>query len=125
MDEPKVRYSDADLQEFKEVILAKLEKANKEFEELRGYVVNNSDNTDSDTAHSFMKYEEASDTLGKELSEQLAQRQLTLIKKLQAALVRIENKTYGICRETGQLIPKGRLLAVPHATLTMEAKQKK
>lgn len=120
----KKRYSDEELQEFKELILAKLSKAQVDYEELRANVVNNGGNDVSDTSPTFKVLEEGAQTLGKEQSEHLAQRQLQFIKKLQAALIRIENKTYGICRETGELIPKDRLRAVPHATLSIEAKQK-
>lgn len=120
----KKRYSDEELQEFKELILAKLEKANKEYELLRANIVNDEGNDVSDTSRSFNALEEGASTLLKSESEQLAQRQLQFIQKLQAALVRIENKTYGICRATGELIPKDRLRAVPHATLSIGAKQK-
>lgn len=120
----KKRYSDEELQEFKELILAKLEKANKEYELLRANIVNDEGNDVSDTSRSFNVLEEGASTLLKSESEHLAKRQLDFIKKLQAALVRIENKTYGICRATGELIPKDRLRAVPHATLSIAAKQK-
>lgn len=120
----KKRYSDEELQEFKELILAKLEKANKEYELLRANIVNDEGNDVSDTSRSFNVLEEGASTLLKSESEHLAKRQLDFIKKLQAALVRIENKTYGICRVTGELIPKDRLRAVPHATLSIAAKQK-
>lgn len=119
----KTRYSDAELQEFKELILSKIAKAEKEYEELRTNVVNDEGNGVRDTSPTYKSFEEASLTLGKEQSEQLARRQLRFIQKLRDALIRIENKTYGICRVTGKLIPKARLLAVPHATLTVEAKQ--
>ncbi len=86
--------------------------------------LNNSDGNDvSDTSPTFKVMEEGASTLGKEETGQLAQRQMKFIQHLQAALVRIENKTYGICRETGKLIPKERLRAVPHATLSIEAKE--
>ena len=120
----KKRYSDEELQEFKELILAKLEKANKEYELLMSNVLNDDSNDVSDTSRSFNVLEEGNSTLLKSESEHLAKRQLDFIKKLQAALVRIENKTYGICRETGELIPKDRLRAVPHTTLSIGAKQK-
>ncbi len=118
------RYSDEELQEFKELILQKLEKATHEYELLKSNVMNSDGNDISDTSRSFKILEEGASTLGKEQSEQLAQRQMQFIQKLQAALVRIENKTYGVCRVTGELIPKDRLRAVPHATLSIEAKQK-
>ena len=100
----KTRYSDEELQEFKEIILAKLE------------------NDTADTSPTFKVLEEGANTLNKEESGRLAQRQMKFIQHLKAALVRIENKTYGICRETGKLIPKERLRAVPHATLSIEVK---
>lgn len=123
MNTTPTRYSDEELQEFKMLILEKLDKANKEFELLRANVVNNAGNGDSDTSPTFKALEEGANTLEKEQSEQLAQRQFQFIQKLKAALVRIENKTYGICRVTGELIPKERLRAVPHATLSIGAKK--
>ena len=101
----KTRYSDEELQEFKELILEKLAKAQH------------------DTSPTFKALEEGANVLGKDASGHLAQRQMKFIQHLQAALVRIENKTYGICRATGQLIPKERLRAVPHATLSIDQKQ--
>lgn len=118
----KTRYSDEELQEFKELILAKLEKAQREYDLLRGNLMNTDGNDTSDTSPTFKVLEEGATTLSKEESGQLAQRQLKFIQNLRAALVRIENKTYGICRETGKLIPKERLRAVPHATLSIDAK---
>lgn len=120
----KTRYSDAELQEFKELILAKIAKAEKEYEELRTNVVNDEGNGVRDTSPTYKSFNEASFTLIKEQSEQLAARQVKFIKKLREALIRIENKTYGVCRVTGKLIPKERLRAVPHATLSIEAKQR-
>ena len=118
----KTRYSDEELQEFKEIILAKLDKAMKDYELLKSNVMNSDGNDTSDTSPTFKDLEEGANTLGKEEAGQLAQRQLKFIQKLKAALVRIENKTYGVCRVTGKLIPKERLRAVPHATLAIEAK---
>ncbi|MBQ9576689.1 MAG: TraR/DksA family transcriptional regulator [Muribaculaceae bacterium] len=113
----KVRYSDEELQEFKELILAKIEQAKENYDRLKDDImVDESDPT-------FKMMEEGATTLQKELASQQAQRQLEFIRKLQAALMRIENKTYGVCRITGKLIPKERLLAVPHATLSMEGKE--
>ena len=113
----KVRYSDAELQEFKQLILEKIEQAKENYDLLKkDIMVDESDPT-------FKMLEEGASTLQKELASQQAQRQLDFIRKLQAALVRIENKTYGVCRITGKLIPKERLLAVPHATLSMEGKE--
>lgn len=120
----KTRYSDEELQEFKELILAKIEKATKEYEELRADLTNSEGNDVTDTSPTFKVLEEGADTLGKEALGLLAERQMKFIQHLQAALVRIENKTYGICRETGKLIPKERLRAVPHATLSVDAKRK-
>lgn len=120
----KTRYSDEELQEFKEIILAKIEKATREYEELRADLTNSVGNDVTDTSPTFKVLEEGADTLGKEALGRLAERQMKFIQHLQAALVRIENKTYGICRETGKLIPKERLRAVPHATLSVDAKRK-
>lgn len=121
----KNRYSDEELLEFKEIILAKLKKAQNEYEQLRQQVVSGYDNDVADTSPTFKALEEGADTLEKEHAARMAERQRQFIQHLQAALVRIENKTYGICRVTGKLIPKERLLAVPHATLSIDAKQKK
>lgn len=118
----KMRYSDEELQEFKELILAKLEKANLEYERLRSNLTNLDGNDIADTSPTFKILEEGANTLNKEEVGHLAQRQMKFIQNLQAALVRIENKTYGVCRMTGKLIPKERLRAVPHATLSVEAK---
>ncbi len=118
----KTRYSDEELQEFKELILAKLEKAQHDYEMLKSNVMNTDGNDISDTSPTFKVLEEGASTLGKEQAGQLAQRQMKFIQHLQNALVRIENKTYGICRQTGKLIPKERLRAVPHATLGIDQK---
>ncbi len=118
----KTRYTDAELAEFKELILEKLAKAQKDYELLRNGITNLDGNDVMDTSPTFKVLEEGASTLSKEESGRLAQRQMKFIQHLQAALVRIENKTYGICRETGKLIPKERLRAVPHATLSIEAK---
>ena len=121
----KTRYSDEELEEFRILIQEKLDKAMREYKEYCSYV-NNSDGDDvNDTSPTFKTLEEGATTLSKEESGRLAQRQMEFIQHLQAALVRIENKTYGICRVTGKLIPKERLRAVPHATLSIEAKQQK
>jgi len=121
----KTRYSDAELEEFRLLIEEKLENAKKEYDELRSYVSNYDSNDITDTSPTFKNLEEGASTLSKEASGQLAQRQMKFIQHLEAALIRIQNKTYGICRETGKLIPKERLRAVPHATLTVEAKNSK
>ncbi len=119
--EEKNRYSDEELQEFKQLILEKLEKAKKEYDFLRSSLVNSNDV--SDTSPTFKILEEGANTWSKEETSLLAMHQLKFIQNLQAALVRIENKTYGICRATGKLIPKERLRAVPHATLCIEQKK--
>ncbi len=124
-EEQKTRYSDAELAEFKEIILKKLEKAKKDYEALKNAMNNDESHDTEDTAPTFKLLEEGGTTLSKEEYGRLAQRQQKFIEHLEAALVRIENKTYGICRETGKLISKDRLKAVPHATLSIEAKQKK
>ena len=119
----KTRYSDEELTEFKELILQKLEKARKDYEVLKAAITHSESNDTEDTSPTFKVLEEGASTLSKEESGKLALRQQKFIKHLEAALVRIENKTYGICRETGKLIPKERLMAVPHATLSIEAKE--
>ena len=118
----KVRYSDEELQEFKQLILEKLEKAREEYEMLKDAINHNSSNDTEDTSPSFKVLEEGSSTQAKEEASQLAARQYKFIQNLEAALIRIENKTYGVCRVTGKLIPKERLRLVPHATLSVEAK---
>lgn len=124
-EEVKARYSDEELAEFKEIILEKLAKAKSEYNSLRKVVMHNGTNDIEDTTPSFKTVEDdGALQLSKEEASQLAQRQYKFIQNLEAALVRIENKTYGICRETGKLIPKERLRLVPHATLTVEAKEK-
>lgn len=123
--EERTRYSDAELEEFRQIIMEKLEKAQKDYEILRNGMTNLDGNDVMDTSPTFKVLEEGAATLSKEESGRLAQRQMKFIQHLQAALVRIENKTYGICRETGKLIPKERLRAVPHATLSIEAKNLK
>ncbi|MBQ7017534.1 MAG: TraR/DksA C4-type zinc finger protein [Bacteroidales bacterium] len=125
METEKVRYSDAELQEFKELILQKLETARKDYEELRAAITHSASNGVEDTSPTFKVLEEGASSLSKEESGQLAQRQYKFIQSLEAALIRIENKTYGVCRETGKLIPKERLMLVPHATLSVEAKNKR
>lgn len=121
----KNRYSDEELQEFKELILEKLAQAKHDYESLRASVTNSDGNDTNDTSPTFKVLEEGAGTLGKEEAGRQAQRLMKFIQNLNAALIRIENKTYGICRETGKLIPKERLRLVPHATLSIEAKQKR
>ncbi|MDD3194758.1 MAG: TraR/DksA C4-type zinc finger protein [Paludibacter sp.] len=123
--EEKTRYSDVELEEFRQIINDKLAKAQKDYEMLRNGLTNLDGNDVMDTSPTFKVLEEGAATLTKEESGRLAQRQMKFIQHLQAALVRIENKTYGVCRETGKLIPKERLRAVPHATLSIEAKNLK
>jgi RNA polymerase-binding transcription factor DksA len=119
----KTRYSDAELAEFKEIILKKLEKAQKDYELLKAAITHSESNDTEDTSPTFKVLEEGATTLSREEAGKLAQRQLKFIQHLKAALIRIENKTYGVCRVTGKLIAKERLRAVPHATLSIEAKQ--
>lgn len=120
----KVRYSDEELEEFRTIINDMLDKARKEYNTLRRMIMHNGSNDIEDTTPSFKTVEDdGAYQLSKEEASQLAQRQYKFIQNLEAALVRIENKTYGICRETGKLIPKERLRLVPHATLTVEAKE--
>ena len=119
----KTRYSDAELEEFRSIILEKLELAKRDYDMLKSGITNSDGNDTADTSPTFKVLEEGASTLSKEEAGRLAQRQMKFIQNLQAALIRIENKTYGICRETGKLIPKERLRAVPHATLSIEAKQ--
>ena len=123
--EPTVRYTDAELEEFRALIHAKIEKSEEDLRILKEQFTNNMDNGTEDTAPMFKSFEEGSETMSKEANAQLAARQEKFIRDLKAALMRIENKTYGICRETGQLIGKDRLRLVPHATLSMEAKKKR
>ncbi len=118
----KTRYSDAELEEFRSLIVEKLEIAQRDYELLKANVANMDGNDTSDTSPTFKIMEEGAVTMSKEEAGRFAQRQMKFIQHLQAALVRIENKTYGICRETGRLIPKERLRAVPHATLCIDAK---
>jgi RNA polymerase-binding transcription factor DksA len=121
-EKEKSRYSDVELQEFKAIILEKLSGARSELQYLAQTLSNPNDNGTDDTAGTFKVLEDGSATLEKEHINQLAARQKKFIENLEAALVRIGNKTYGICRETGKLIQKERLKAVPHTTLSMEAK---
>ena len=120
--EERTRYSDADLQEFKAIIQQKIEKAEKDLALLRESFINDQNNGTDDTSPTFKAFEEGAETLSKEQNAILAGRQEKFIRDLKHALIRIENKTYGICRVTGKLIDKERLKAVPHATLSIEAK---
>jgi len=121
----KTRYSDEELEEFRQLIMVKLEKAEKEYDNLCSSLRNTDGNGTADTSPTFKALEEGAYTLGKEEAARLAERQRVFINHLRAALVRIENKTYGVCRATGKLIPKERLRAVPHATLSIEGKEQK
>ena len=117
----KVAYSDEELQEFKELILQKLEQATRDYEALRDNAVS-AGNDIGDTSPTFKTLQESAANLSRGENGRMAERLLKFIQGLQAALVRVENKTYGICRVTGKLIDKRRLMAVPHATLSIEAK---
>ncbi|MEQ6124912.1 TraR/DksA C4-type zinc finger protein [Pseudotenacibaculum sp. MALMAid0570] len=124
MAELKTRYSDDDLQEFKEIIQKKIDRANEDLALLKSSYMNGSNNGTDDTSPQFKSFEEGSETMSKEANVQLAIRQEKFIRDLKNALIRIENKTYGICRVTGKLIQKERLKLVPHATLSIEAKRR-
>jgi DnaK suppressor protein len=117
----KTRYSDEELEEFKGLINKKLKEAQEDLDLLMSSISHEDNGTD-DTSPTFKMMEDGSDTLSREETSQLASRQEKFIKHLRDALIRIENKTYGICRVTGKLIPKERLRIVPHATLSIEAK---
>ena len=121
----KTRYSDEELAEFKELILSKLAVAREEYETMMGTLKNTDNIGVDDTSPTYKALEEGANTQTKEELSMLAARQQKFIKWREAALIRIENKTYGICRETGKLIPKERLRLVPHATLSIEAKNMK
>ena len=120
----KNRYNDAELQEFKQIIQDKLDQAREDYEILKSAITQSESNDTQDTSPTFKVLEEGAATLSKEEAGRLATRQAKFIQHLQGALIRIENKTYGICRETGKLISKERLRAVPHATLSIEAKSR-
>lgn len=122
-EEFKERYSAEDLQEFKEIILNKLAQKQSDFEFYRSLLNKEASNDIADTSPTFKTLEEGASVLSKEEISNQTQRLMKIIQSLQAALIRIENGTYGICRETGKLIPKERLRAVPHATLSYEAKE--
>ncbi len=118
----KERYSDADLAEFKEIIKNKIAKAQEQLDIYKTAYKNDGNNGTDDTSPTFKAFEEGSETMSKEANSQLAIRQEKFIRDLKNALMRIENKTYGVCRVTGKLINKDRLKLVPHATLSIEAK---
>lgn len=121
----KQRYSDEELEEFRQLILKKLEAARADYELLRATITHTSSNDTEDTSPTYKVLEEGASTLSKEENGRLATHQLKFIRNLEMALVRIENKTYGICKTTGKLIPRERLLRVPHATECIEAKEKR
>ncbi|MBP9794170.1 MAG: TraR/DksA family transcriptional regulator [Flavobacterium sp.] len=122
MIEEQIRFSDADLAEFKALIQAKLEKAKGDLELIKSAYMNDLNNGTDDTSPTFKAFEEGSETMSKEANSQLAIRQEKFIRDLKNALIRIENKTYGLCKVTGKLINKERLKIVPHATMSIEAK---
>ncbi|MFD0761911.1 TraR/DksA family transcriptional regulator [Lutibacter aestuarii] len=122
MNENNNRYSDKDLAEFKEIILKKIKHAEEDLALLKSSFKNDSSNGTDDTSPTFKAFEDGSETMSKEANVQLAIRQEKFIRDLKNALIRIENKTYGVCRVTGKLIQKERLKLVPHATLSIEAK---
>ena len=124
MIENTVRYSDADLKEFKQIIEDKIIRAKEDLAMLKSSYMNNGNNGTDDTSPTFKAFEEGSETMSKEANVQLAIRQEKFIRDLNNALLRIENKTYGVCRVTGKLIQKERLKLVPHATLSIEAKNR-
>lgn len=121
----KLRYSDEELEEFRGIINEKLETAQREYDNLCAMLKNSDGNDTADTSPTFKALEEGAGTLGKEEAARLAERQRVFINHLRAALVRIDNKTYGVCRVTGKLIPKERLRIVPHATLSVEGKEQR
>ena len=118
----KRAYTDKELERFKNIIIKKIDKAKQDLDLLKSAYMNDSDNGTDDTSPTFKAFEEGSETMSKEANTQLALRQEKFIRDLKNALIRIENKTYGVCRITGKLIKKNRLLVVPHATLIIEAK---
>lgn len=120
--ETKNRYSDKDLEEFRQLIQEKIDKAEHDLELIKSAYMNNHNNGTDDTSPTFKAFEEGSETMSKEANSALAIRQEKFIRDLKNALIRIENKTYGVCRVTGKLIKKERLKLVPHATLSIEAK---
>lgn len=121
----KTRYTDEELEEFKAIILQKLDVAKAEFQTLQDNLRHGNENGTDSTNNNYLTLDDGADTMEKENLNQLAAHQLKFIKNLEAAMVRIQNKTYGICKTSGKLIPKERLRAVPHTTQTIEAKLKK
>jgi DnaK suppressor protein len=123
VEKVKNRYSDEELEEFRQIILSKLEKANNDLKLLTESYTTGNDHDTNDTSPTFKVLEEGYQVFSKEENSKFAARQSKFIKALENALIRIENKSYGICRATGKLIPKDRLRIVPHATLSIEAKR--
>ena len=119
----KSKYTQSELKEFRSLILEKIKRAQEDLTILRAATANDSDNGTEDTSPTFKAFEEGSTTLSKEENIKLAERQAKFIRNLNNALIRIENRTYGVCRKTGKLISKERLRLVPHATLSIEAKK--
>jgi DnaK suppressor protein len=122
MVDEATRYSDADLAEFKQIILNKIQKAQSDLDLIKSAYLNDMNNGTDDTSPTFKAFEEGSESMSKEANSQLAIRQEKFIRDLKNALFRVENKTYGVCRVTGKLISKERLKIVPHATMSIEAK---
>ena len=122
MTDEKIRFSDTDLAEFKELIIRKIDKAQNDLDLIKSAYMNDLNNGTDDTSPTFKAFEEGSETMSKEANSQLAIRQEKFIRDLKNALFRVENKTYGICKVTGKLISKERLKIVPHATMSIEAK---
>ncbi len=122
MVEENMRYSDADLAEFKEIILKKIEKAQIDLDLIKSAYMNDLNNGTDDTSPTFKAFEEGSETMSKEANSQLAIRQEKFLRDLKNALFRVESKTYGVCKVSGKLINKERLKVVPHATMSIEAK---
>ena len=118
----KNRYTDKELERFKKLIVQKIDQAKQDLDLLKSAYMNDSDKVTDDNSPTFKAFEEGSETMSKEANTQLALRQEKFIRDLKNALIRIENKTYGVCRVTGKLIKKKRLMVVPHATLSIEAK---
>ena len=122
MADETARYSDAELAEFKEIIVNKMQKAQSDLDLIKSAYMNDLNNGTDDTSPTFKAFEEGSETMSKEANSQLAIRQEKFIRDLKNALFRVENKTYGVCKVTGKLIGKDRLRIVPHATMSIEAK---
>ncbi|RTY76203.1 TraR/DksA family transcriptional regulator [Flavobacterium sp. GSP27] len=122
MTDEITRYSDTDLAEFKEIILGKIKKAQADLDLIKSAYMNDLNNGTDDTSPTFKAFEEGSETMSKEANSQLAIRQEKFIRDLKNALFRVENKTYGVCKVFGKLIGKERLKIVPHATMSIEAK---